>query len=362
MSSILPLNVFLEIWITFLFPRSVSHFISNFFVIMPLRKKFSCQFSKCNNGYYWCKGGLEKVQNKHFYRFPTNSAVNVQWKKICGINLTENCCNKYICEDHFKKEDFVNFTKHALNPFVVPSQLQSDSNLCPIEISTPFQNNPEVTNYCQPLNSVNSLVSNDLNSTSTVSQATADNISNRIDSNIASEDISVNLNVEQSLDTQIDSNVASEDISVNLNVEQSLDTQIDSNIASEDISVNLNIEQSLDTHIESVNDNSFNNISYPIKSNNFCKQDCICEDANCQRGDSDDNDDTIVTDNLTERNEIIPTRKRKTGFLTEAGISSNAMTPTKHKMYKIHRRTVNKLCKIKKSCCTTIKSFYRFIN
>lgn len=273
---------------------------------MPLCKKFSCQFPNCSNGYYWCKDGLEKVRNKHFYRFPTNPAVNVQWKKICGINLTENCRNKYICEDHFQKEDFVNFTRHALNPFVVPFRLQSDSNLLPIEISTSFQNDPEITNYCQPLNSVNSFAaSSDINSTSTVSQAAADNVSSRIDSNIASEDVSANLHVEQSLDTRI----------------------------------------------ESVNDNSSNNISYTINSNNFCKQDCICEDANCQRDDNDDSDDTIVTDNLTERNEItsILTKRRKTGFLTEAGISLKAMTPTKRKMYKIHRTTVNRLWKVKKS-------------
>lgn len=262
---------------------------------MPPRKKFSCQFPNCSNGYYWCKSRLGKVQNKHFYRFPANPVINVQWKKICNINLTENCRNKYVCEDHFQKEDFVNFTRHALNPLVVPSRLQSDSN---------FQNDPEIPNYCQPLNSVNSLAaSNDLNSTSTISPTTADY------------------------------------------------SRIDSNIVSEDIPANLNVEQSLDTHIESVNDDSSNNISYTINSNNFGKQDCICEDANCQRDDSDDNDDAIVTDNLTERNEItsILTKRRKTGFLSEAGISSKAMTPTKRTMYKIHRRIVTRLSKIKKS-------------
>lgn len=92
-------------------------------------------------------------------------------------------------------------------------------------------------------------------------------------------------------------------------------------------------------------------IFHTINSNNFGKQDCICEDANCQRDDSDDNDDAIVTDNLTERNEItsILTKRRKTGFLSEAGISSKAMTPTKRTMYKIHRRIVTRLSKIKKS-------------
>ena len=170
---------------------------------MPLRKKFSCQFPNCSNGYYWCKENVEKVRNKHFYRFPTNPAVNIKWKKICGINLTENCRNKFVCEDHFQKEDFVNFTKHALNPFVVPSRLQSDStNLLP-EVSIPFKN--KTANCCEQLNSTNLITtSNDLNivsssltnNTSTVSQGTVDNISSRIDSNIVSEDVPPNLNTE----------------------------------------------------------------------------------------------------------------------------------------------------------------------
>jgi len=252
---------------------------------MSLRKKFSCQFPNCSNGYYWCKGGFRKVQNKHFYRFPTNPVVNVQWKKICDINLIENCRNKYVCEDHFQKKDFVNFTRHALNPFVVPSQIHSDSNLLPIEISTSLQDDSEVTNYCQPFNSVNSLAtsaSNDLNSMSTISRATTDNISNRIDSNIASEDAPP---------------------------------------------ANLNVEQNFDTHFKS--DNS-NNISDTINLNNFSKQDCICENANCQRNDNNDIDDTIVTDNLTECNAItsILLKREKTGFLTEVGIFESNDTKT----------------------------------
>lgn len=73
----------------------------------------------------------------------------MQWKKICGIKLTENCRNKFVCEDHFEKEDFVNFTKHLLNPLVIPSRLQSvchSSNLISTEISMPFQNNLEISN------------------------------------------------------------------------------------------------------------------------------------------------------------------------------------------------------------------------
>jgi len=66
--------------------------------------------------------------------------------------------------------------------------------------------------------------------------------------------------------------------------------------------------------------------------------------------DNDDIDDTIVTDNLTECNEwnvnIIETRKN---WFLDRSRSLKAMTPTKRKMYKIHRRTINKLCKIKKS-------------
>lgn len=235
---------------------------------MPLRKKFSCQFPDCSNGYYWCKDGLEKVQNKHFYRFPTNPTVNVQWKKICGINLTENCRNKYVCEDHFKEKDFVNFTKYALNPFVVPSQLQNDLNLIPVEVATSSQNDLEITNYCQPLHSVNSLASNNTNSTFTVSEVTVNHVSN---------------------------------------------TFFD--IASKDVSVNLNVEQSLDTHIESVNNNN-SNISCTINSNNFCKQYCICEDANCQRDNSDD--DIIVTDNLTEHNKITSTQTKKDWFFNRS--------------------------------------------
>lgn len=271
---------------------------------MPPHKKFSCQFPNCNNGYYWCKNNLERVQNKHFYRFPTNSAVNIKWKKICGIKLTENCRNKYVCEDHFQKEDFVNFTKHALNPFVVPSRLQSDSNLLS-EVSISSQN--KTVNYSEQLNSTNLItVSNDLNiisssltnNTSIVNQGTVDNISSKIDSKY---------------------------------------------IVSKDVFSNLNTEQNLNTHTESVNDDNLNNYLYTHE------QDCICENANCQRDDNSDDNDTVITDNLTECNEILLKKQRKTGFLTEAGVSLKAMTPTKRRMYKIHRRTINKLSKVKKS-------------
>lgn len=275
---------------------------------MPLHKKFSCQFPNCNNGYYWDKHGLEKAQNKHFYRFPTDPDVNIKWKKICGINLTVNCRNKYVCEDHFKKEDFVNFTRHKLNSFVVPSQLQSNLNLLPIKISTPFQNNPETANNYEQQNSVNSFTTfNDLNSTFVVSQVTADNVFSRTDSNIVFENIPANLNVEQNLNT----------------------------------------------HTENVNDYMSNNISstisQTIQSNNFCEQDCICNDANCQRYDSDENNNAIVTDNLTGHNAAIQMKQRKTGFLTEAGVSLKAMTPTEHRMYEIQRKTEKKLSRVKKS-------------
>lgn len=226
---------------------------------------------------------------KHFYRFPTNTEVNIKWKKICGIKLTENCRNKYVCEDHFQK-DFVNFTKHALNPFVVPSQLS-------------FENNSETVNNNEQLNLVNSFIAaSDLNSTSIISQATAE-VSDKIDSDTVSKDALDNLNVEENVGTP---------------------------------------------HFESINDNSTNNILYIRKLNNFHEQDCICEDTNCQL---DDNDNIIVMDNLAERNEItsVQTKQRKTSFLTEAGVSLKAMTPTKRTMYKIHRRIVNKLSKVKKS-------------
>lgn len=93
---------------------------------MAFQKKVSCRFPGCTNAYYWCRG--EKVENKHFYRFPRNSAVLIKWKSICDIDVAQDCYNKFVCEDHFQQTDFVNFTKHALNPFAVPSRLETESN------------------------------------------------------------------------------------------------------------------------------------------------------------------------------------------------------------------------------------------
>ncbi|TGZ56285.1 Uncharacterized protein DBV15_11732 [Temnothorax longispinosus] len=91
---------------------------------MPSRKKFSCKFPECANSYYWSKGEANTVVNKRFYRFPKNSEISTKWKMICGIDININCRNIYICEDHFYKQDSVNFNKHLLNPNVIPKHIR----------------------------------------------------------------------------------------------------------------------------------------------------------------------------------------------------------------------------------------------
>lgn len=149
----------------------------SFTFIMAPQLKFSCRFPGCGNAYYWCRSGTEKIKNKHFYRFPRNPTVSIKWKSICDIDVTQECRNKFICEDHFQQTDFVNFTRHALNPFAVPSRLETESNLIPIQVTAPFENDPENTNYLQPLNSAvkSSFICNDSHAMSTSIDATNEN-------------------------------------------------------------------------------------------------------------------------------------------------------------------------------------------
>lgn len=130
---------------------------------MPPRKKYSCKFPKCNNSYYWSKGVADKIINKRFYRFPKNLDISTKWKMICGINISTNCRNMYICEDHFCKEDFVNFTKHLLKPNIVPKHIETSDNLVMSQISATFENNSANNNYCQPIVNETSATCNDSN-------------------------------------------------------------------------------------------------------------------------------------------------------------------------------------------------------
>jgi len=115
---------------------------------MTPRKKYSCKFPGCDNSYYVKVDG---AINKHFYKFPKNHDLCMKWKMICGIGISVNCQNMRVCENHFQPVDFVNFTKHLLNPNVVPTKIKKPNNLIPVQISPPLSTNKTDRNYCRPV-------------------------------------------------------------------------------------------------------------------------------------------------------------------------------------------------------------------
>jgi len=116
--------------------------------IMTPRKKYSCKFSGCGNSYYV---KVDRNINKHFYKFPKNHDLCMKWKMICGVGISINCQNMRVCEDHFQPVDFVNFTKHLLNPNVVPKKIEKSNNLIPVQISPPLSTDKTDRNYCRPV-------------------------------------------------------------------------------------------------------------------------------------------------------------------------------------------------------------------
>lgn len=110
---------------------------------MLLHKKYSCKFRNCINSYYWSKNENKKIVNKRFFRFPKHPQILVKWKEVCGINIDSNCLNKFMCEDHISEQNFVNSSKHLLNPNVVPKQIV---NSIPVEVTAPFENNRDNNN------------------------------------------------------------------------------------------------------------------------------------------------------------------------------------------------------------------------
>lgn len=269
---------------------------------MPSRKKYSCKFPKCINSYYWSKGETNKVINKRFYRFPKNPDISVKWKMISGMDVSINCRNMYICEDHFEKEDFVNFTKHMLKPNVIPKHIEIPDNLVPIQISAAFEKDPIDNNYCQPI--INeSAVCNDLN----------DNNANNINVN----------------DTLVNNNTVSE------KTPDSYDS----------IFTNVQVDNSDNNDRETL---SGNNLTFDLTNADLTyvenRSICICDNRDCTNRKCTSNE--IVE---TECNSVsTSTKEKKTGFLTQAGVTSKTMSPRKSIMYSIHRKTVAQLCKIKK--------------
>jgi len=115
---------------------------------MTPRKKYSCKFPGCDNSYYVkVDGGI----NKQFYKFPKNHDLCMKWKMICGIDISVNCQNMRVCENHFQPVDFVNFTKHLLNPNVVPTKIKKPNNLISVQISPPLSTDKTDQNYCRPV-------------------------------------------------------------------------------------------------------------------------------------------------------------------------------------------------------------------
>jgi len=260
--------------------------------------KFSCRFPGCSNGYYWCKG--EKIKNKHFYRFPRNPAVLIKWKSICDI-ITQNCRNKFVCEDHFQQTDFVNFTRHALNPFAVPSHLATESNLIPIQVSPPFENDPDNTNCLQPLNSVvESPFIHNINAIST-SIVTIDGNSSTVNND--TEDTLTNINVTKNLCENIG-------------------------------------------NVKNVNSHSCSKLDKENCDPLHCIHNNIIDDTENNNNNDNNNNNEIIDNNIIS---IASTaqKKRKLGFLSEVGVSSKEMTPRENRMYKVHRKVVKQMCKLK---------------
>jgi len=56
-----------------------------------------------------------------------------------------------VCENHFQPVNFFNFTKHLLNPNVVPRKIEKLNNLIPVQISPPLSTDKTDRNYCRPV-------------------------------------------------------------------------------------------------------------------------------------------------------------------------------------------------------------------
>lgn len=248
---------------------------------MPLHKKYSCKFPKCGNSYYWSKGEANRIVNKRFYRFPKNLDISTKWKMICGIDISINCLNFYICEDHFQKEDFVNFTKHLLKPNVIPKHIEVSSAVC-----------------------------NDLNNNEVNISAICNDLNNKVNINIC--------------DTSVNSDTVSDETPADF-YDNSMFQNVQVHNSNDDQSGNI-------LKLNSTNaDNSENG---PI---------CICDNEDCTDRKCTSSNELQVPNVST-----IPTKKRKSGFLTQVGVTSKTMSPRKRIMYLIHRKTTAQLSKIKK--------------
>ncbi|XP_072756955.1 uncharacterized protein [Anoplolepis gracilipes] len=264
-------------------------------MIMPSRKKYSCKFPKCGNSYYWSKGEVNKVINRRFYRFPKNPDISTKWKMISGIDVSMNCRNMYICEDHFEKEDFVNFTKHLLKPNVIPKHIEIPDNLVPIHISAAFEKDPIDNNYCQPI--YESAVCNDLNNNN-----------------------AININVN---DTLVNNNTVSEKTPDFYG----------------SIFKNVQVDNSDNNDSETLPEN---NLKFDL-TNAENRSICICKKRDCT-------DQKCTLNENVELHSVstTSTEEKKSGFLTQAGVTSKTMSPRKSIMYKIHRKTVAQMYKMKK--------------
>lgn len=118
---------------------------------MQANIKFRCSYPNCENSFIW--SNKEKIENKHFYKFRKNKEAFMKWKKACGFVDNASCINKRICEDHFQRKDFINITKHRLNPNAVPHIVNGVENRIPI-VKRSFENHLLDHNYCLPLHSV----------------------------------------------------------------------------------------------------------------------------------------------------------------------------------------------------------------
>lgn len=295
---------------------------------MALRKKYSCKFPECSNSYYWSKDNIVKAINKHFYRFPKNPDISTKWKMICGIDINMNCRNMYICEDHFQKEDFLNFTKHLLKPNIIPKHIEMSNNLVPIQISAVFEKDAINNNYCQPIiNETSSAVCNDF--------------SNK-DVNINVDDTFINNDTVSNKTLNKISNETSNEICNEISSETSIETFNEN--SNESCYNNSMFQNTLHYNNDSQTENSLQLLIDADKSEPIC----ICDDENCT-------DKKCTSSNEIQLNSVstftISKEKRKSGFLTQVGITSKTMSPQKSIMYSIHRKTTAQLCKMKKKLC-----------
>lgn len=163
---------------------------------MVPRKKHSCKFPECGNFY---NANVDKGINKHFFKFPKNHDLCVKWKLICGIDINVNSENMRICKDHFRTVDFVNFTKHLLNPNVIPKRSEKSDNLIPVQILPPTTD--ENLNSCRPLRDAN------------VSAVNTNSFNSDVNSDTVCEETPVHPSC--SYDTNTFNNVALSDLVIN---------------------------------------------------------------------------------------------------------------------------------------------------